>query len=253
MILSKVLCFQEGYQLWHTASGKIRTSQRDNKQHRSGAAVSSEQSVGEQEVAVGKHNSDKEQLPDIEFVATTKARSTARDRELEMVGEKEHKLGRILTIQEEYVQLLVKRDTIVEDYSTVKERPDSVKKEDSRKRQDKDAKNREMETNRTRKDCDKEKEAARKRMAAAENQKADKRRKTSSREEMEEEEHDRVREEDRTRKIADRENIDDEEHERVRDSLRRTGGENIVTRLDRLTSGERRLRRLISTWIPWTV
>ena len=30
--------------------------------------------------------------------------------------------------EEEYVRLLVKRDTIVEDYSTIKDRPDSVKK-----------------------------------------------------------------------------------------------------------------------------
>ena len=91
MNLSKVLCFQEGDQLWRTASGKIMTSQPDydNEQHRSGAAVSSEQPVGEKDVAVGEHNSDEEQLPDIEFVATTKVRSTDMDRELEVVGEKE--------------------------------------------------------------------------------------------------------------------------------------------------------------------
>ena len=129
MNLSKVLCFQEGEQLWRTATGKIMTSQPDYEQHCSKAAVSSEQSVGEQEVAVDEYNSDEEQLPDIEFVATSKARSTAGDREWEVVGEKEHELGRRLTIQEEeYVKLLVKRDTIVEDYPSVKDRSDSVKK-----------------------------------------------------------------------------------------------------------------------------
>ena len=103
MNLSKVLCFQEGDQLWRTASGKIMTSQPDydNEQHRSEAAVSSEQSVGEKEMAVNEHNSDEEELPNIEFVATTKARSTVRDRELEMVGEKEQELGRMLNKHEE--------------------------------------------------------------------------------------------------------------------------------------------------------
>ena len=129
--MSKVLCFQEGDQLWRTASGKIMTSQPnyDNEQHRSEAAVSSEQSVGEQEMAVDEHNSDEEELPDIEFVATTKARSTARDRELEVVGEKERELGRMLNEhEEEYVGLQVKKFKIVEDYPSVKDRSDSVKK-----------------------------------------------------------------------------------------------------------------------------
>ena len=80
-------------------------------------------------MAVGEHNYDEEQLPDIKFVATTKARSTVRDRELEVVGEKERELGRMLNRdEEEYVQLLVKRDTIVNDYPSVKDRSDSVKK-----------------------------------------------------------------------------------------------------------------------------
>ena len=122
--MSKVLCFQEGEQLWRTASGKIMTSQPDydSEQHRSEAAVSSEQSVGEQEVAVGEHNSDEEQLPDIEFVATSKARSTVRDREHEVVGDKERELGRMLTgLEEKYVWLQVEKDKIVEDYPTVKD------------------------------------------------------------------------------------------------------------------------------------
>ena len=111
--LSKVLCFQEGDQLWHSASGNIMTSQPDydSEQQRSEAAVSSEQSVGEQkvgeqkvgeqEVAINKNNSDEEQLPDIEFVATTKARSTVMDGALEMVGQKERELGRMLNKHEE--------------------------------------------------------------------------------------------------------------------------------------------------------
>ena len=65
------------------------------------AAVSSEQSVGEQEVAIAENNFDEEQLPDIKFVATTKAHSIVRDRELEMVGEKERELGRMLNQHEE--------------------------------------------------------------------------------------------------------------------------------------------------------
>ena len=95
----------------------------DSEQHRFGAAVSSEQSVGEQEVAIAENNSDEEQLPDIKLVATTKARSTVRYREPEMVGKKKRELGRMLNQhEEEYVKLQVKRDTIVEDYPSVKDR-----------------------------------------------------------------------------------------------------------------------------------
>ena len=81
-------------------------------------------------MAVDEDNSDEEELPKIEFVATTKACSTAIDRELKMVVEKERKLGRMLNQhEEEYVKLQMKRDTIVKDYPSVKDRSDSVKKQ----------------------------------------------------------------------------------------------------------------------------
>ena len=240
--MSKVLCFQEGDQLWRSASGKIMTSQPDydSEQQRSEAAVSSEQSVGEQkegeqevgeqEVAIDENNSEEEHLPDIEFVATTKARSTINDRELDMVGEKEWELGRMLNRnEEEYVKLQVKRDTIVEDYPSAKDRSDGVKKQlkaiqnkinkklkilnkanvkvcealelkkvaksvsqrkkDSRKSQDKDS-------------SDREKEAARRRMATDVQRESDRRRKAANRENIDEEQRDIERESDRRRKAT---------------------------------------------------
>ena len=71
-----------------------------------------------------------DELPDIPFVATSKARNTDSDCEQKVVKEKERDLGRLLSIpEEEYVKLQVKKDKIVKDFPAAKERPDNVKKQ----------------------------------------------------------------------------------------------------------------------------
>ena len=104
---STFIFLQEDDQLWRTSSGKIIDDQPnyDHEQIHFETAVSSDQSVRQEE------EEEVDELPDIPFVATSKARNTDSDHEQKVVKEKERDLGRMLSgPEEEYVKLQVKKN-----------------------------------------------------------------------------------------------------------------------------------------------
>ena len=199
-----------------------------------------------------------DELPEIPFVATSKARNTDSDHEQKVVKEKERDLGRMLSgPEEEYVKLQVKKNKIVEEYPTVKERPDNVKKQlkalhskitkkrnildkagtdvckilEVKKVAKSGAERKQQERNSQDKEArDRQREALRERMRA-------------KRTEMTEEEHMGVRVQDRTRKSAKRTEMTEDERDSEREALRERMRTNRTERTEEERDSEREDQR----------